>query len=69
MLSALLMLRRLATALRFALREDFGRILAAALALVAVGTVTFTLGAGGASSTASTSRSPPDDLEHPSTPS
>ncbi|HEX2505218.1 MAG TPA: hypothetical protein VHK22_03330 [Gaiellaceae bacterium] len=46
MLSALLMLRRLATTLRFALREeDFARILAAALALVAVGTVTFTLGA------------------------
>ncbi|MGH3022471.1 MAG: hypothetical protein ACRDNI_02340 [Gaiellaceae bacterium] len=47
MLSMLLMLRRLAAALRVALREeDFPRILGAALALVVVGTMTFTFGAG-----------------------
>jgi hypothetical protein len=46
MLSALLMLRRLATALRYALgEEDFARILGAALALILIGTITFTLGA------------------------
>jgi hypothetical protein len=46
MLSALMMLLRLAKALRIALRdENFERILGAALALIAVGTVTFTLGA------------------------
>ena len=46
MLSALLMLRRLATALRYALREeDSARILGAALALIHIGTITFTLGA------------------------
>jgi hypothetical protein len=46
MLSMLLMLRRLAAALRVALREeDFERILAAAMLLVVVGTITFTLGA------------------------
>jgi hypothetical protein len=40
------MLRRLAVALRFALREeDFGRILAAGLALILIGTITFSLGA------------------------
>jgi hypothetical protein len=47
MFSALLMLRRLASALRVALREeDFGGILSAALLLVIVGTVTFTLSEG-----------------------
>jgi uncharacterized membrane protein YkgB len=47
MLSLLLMTRRLGAAIRVALREeDFSRILSAALVLVAVGTVTFTLGAG-----------------------
>jgi hypothetical protein len=47
MLSALLMLRRLGGALRVALREeDFGRILGAGAMLIAVGTVTFTLGNG-----------------------
>ncbi len=46
MLSALLMLRRLAAALRVALREeDFARILGAGLVLVLVGTITFTFGA------------------------
>jgi hypothetical protein len=46
MLSALLMMRRLAAALRVALREeDFGRILSAALLLIIVGTLTFALGA------------------------
>jgi hypothetical protein len=44
MLSAFLMLRRLATALRVALREeDFERVLSAGLALIIVGTITFTL--------------------------
>lgn len=48
MLSAFSMLRRLAAALRVALREeDFARILAAALALVTIGTVTFTLSGDG----------------------
>jgi hypothetical protein len=47
MLSALLMLRRMLTALRVALREEeFLQILGAALALVVVGTVTYTLGEG-----------------------
>jgi hypothetical protein len=47
MLSLLLMTRRLGAAIRVALREeDFSRILSAALVLVAVGTITFTLGAG-----------------------
>jgi hypothetical protein len=46
-LSAILMLRRLLAALRYALREeDFVRILGAAALLVMVGTVTFTLGNG-----------------------
>ena len=40
MISALLMLRRLATALRVALREeDFARVLSAAMALIVVGTL------------------------------
>jgi predicted ABC-type sugar transport system permease subunit len=40
------MLRRLAAALRIALREeDFARILAAAHLLITIGTITFTLGA------------------------
>jgi hypothetical protein len=47
MLSALLMLRRFWYAMRYALREeDFGRILSAAVALVVVGTLVYTLGAG-----------------------
>src|SRR5687767_4299176 len=46
MLSALMMMRRLAAALRVALRDEhFGRILSAAVALVVIGTVTFALGA------------------------
>jgi uncharacterized membrane protein YkgB len=45
MLSALLMWRRFAAALRVALRdEDFARILGAALLLIIVGTITYTLG-------------------------
>jgi hypothetical protein len=44
LLSAFLMLRRLATALRVALRdENFERVLSAGLALIIVGTITFTL--------------------------
>jgi hypothetical protein len=47
MVSALLMWRRFAAALRVALRdEDFGRILGAGLLLIVVGTVTYTLGNG-----------------------
>jgi hypothetical protein len=46
MLSALLMFRRMLNALRVALREEFLQILGAALALIAVGTVTYTLGEG-----------------------
>lgn len=47
MVSALLMIARLAAALRVALREqDFARVLAAALLLVVIGTVTYTLGNG-----------------------
>jgi hypothetical protein len=47
MISALLMLRRLALALRYALREeDFGRILAAGATLVLVGTLVYTFGSG-----------------------
>lgn len=46
MISALLMLRRLATALRVALREeDFARVLSAAMALIVVGTLAYSLGA------------------------
>ena len=45
MLSALLMMRRLARALGVALRdEDFGRVLSAALALIVIGTLAYTLG-------------------------
>ena len=45
MLSALMMMRRLAGALRIALRdEDFGRILSAAVALIVIGTLTLALG-------------------------
>jgi len=47
MISAILMLRRLAGALRVALREeDFARILGAGLALIIVGTLAYSLGAG-----------------------
>ena len=47
MLSAILMLRRLAEALRVALREeDFARILSAGLALVIIGTLAYSLGQG-----------------------
>ena len=45
MISAILMLRRLAAALRVALREeDFGRVLSAGLALVIIGTLAYSLG-------------------------
>jgi hypothetical protein len=45
MLSALMMMRRVAAALRVALRdEDFGRILSAAIALIIIGTLTLALG-------------------------
>ena len=44
MLSAFFMFRRFRAAMRFALREeDFARILAAAAALILIGTLTFTL--------------------------
>jgi hypothetical protein len=47
MISAILMLRRLAGALRVALREeDFARILGAGLALIIIGTLAYSLGAG-----------------------
>ena len=47
MLSALMTMGRLAQALRVALRdEDFGRVLAAGLALVVIGTLAYSLGAG-----------------------
>jgi hypothetical protein len=47
MISAILMLRRLAGALRVALREeDFARILAAGLALIITGTLAYSLGGG-----------------------
>ena len=47
MLSALLMMRRLAQALRVALRdEDFGRVLAAGFTLILIGTLAYALGAG-----------------------
>jgi len=45
MISAILMLRRLAGALRVALpEEDFARILAAGLALIIIGTVAYSIG-------------------------
>ena len=47
MISALLMIKRLAGALRVALREeDFGRIMAAAVALIIVGTLAYSIGSG-----------------------
>ena len=47
MISAILMLRRLAGALRIALREeDFGRIMSAGLAMVVIGTLAYSLGEG-----------------------
>jgi hypothetical protein len=47
MLSALMMVRRFAQALRVALRdENFARILSAGIALVIVGTLTHTFGSG-----------------------
>ena len=47
MISALLMMRRLAAALRVALREeDFERVLSAALALIIVGTLGYSIGGG-----------------------
>ncbi len=47
MVSALLMWRRFAAAMRVALRDqDFARILGAGLLLIIVGTVTYTLGNG-----------------------
>jgi hypothetical protein len=46
-ISAPLMIKRLATALRVALREeDFGRIMAAAVALIIVGTLACSIGSG-----------------------
>jgi hypothetical protein len=46
-ISAVLMLRRLAAALRVALRdEDFGRVLTAGLALIIIGTLAYALGGG-----------------------
>jgi hypothetical protein len=45
MLSALLMFRRFSLAMRHAFREeDFGRVLGAAVALILVGTIAYTLG-------------------------
>ena len=45
MISALLMLRRLAGALRVALREeDFARVLSAGLALIVIGTLAYSFG-------------------------
>ena len=45
MISALLMLRRLAGALRIALREeDFARVLSAGLALIVIGTLAYSFG-------------------------
>ena len=47
MLSALMMMRRLAAALRVALREeDFARVLSAGLLLIIIGTLTYSLGEG-----------------------
>jgi len=47
MISALLMMRRLAAALRVALREeDFERVLSAGLALIIVGTLAYSIGGG-----------------------
>jgi hypothetical protein len=47
LLSALLMMRRLATALRVALREeDFARVLSAGALLIVIGTTSYSLGAG-----------------------
>ena len=47
MISALLMMRRLAAALRVALREeDFERVLSAGLALIIVGTLGYSVGGG-----------------------
>jgi hypothetical protein len=46
-ISAVLMMRRLAAALRVALRdENFGRVLSAGLALVVTGTLAYSVGAG-----------------------
>jgi hypothetical protein len=46
LLSALLMMRRLATALRVALREeDFARVLSAGALLIVIGTTSYSLGA------------------------
>jgi hypothetical protein len=47
MISALLMLRRLAAALRVALRtEDFARVLSAGLTLIIIGTLAYSIGGG-----------------------
>jgi hypothetical protein len=47
MLSAYLMMKRLAAALRVALREeDFGRVLSAGLLLIVIGTITYAAGNG-----------------------
>ena len=47
MISAILMMRRLAGALRVALREeDFARVMGAGLVLIIIGTLTYTIGTG-----------------------
>ncbi len=47
MISALLMVRRLASALRVALRDEiFGRVLSAGIALIVIGTLAYTPGNG-----------------------
>lgn len=47
MLSALMMMKRLAAALRVALREeDFARVLSAGLLLIIIGTLSYSIGGG-----------------------
>jgi hypothetical protein len=58
MVSALLMLRRVARALRYAVREEeFLTVFGAGATLVLIGTVSYAVGEGGTSSTPSTSQS------------
>jgi hypothetical protein len=66
MVSAFLMLRRLAAALRVALREeDFERVLSAGAAPIVVGTITFTLSNGwSAGRRVLRRRGDVDDFEH-----
>ena len=57
MVSALLMLRRVAKALRYAVREEeFLTVFGAGVPLVLIGTFSYALGEGGTLSTPSTSR-------------